>query len=174
MNTIINIYAKKAKTYLEEFKGKEYQVDVRFDNVHLKQINHLIRFDLFSKNDLYVGSDSLWSMMQPTGGKKKHNYHGLTPEDILEALKNIKTPYSIFESDDGRISIVSSIMSHFGHPLAVIIELNATLKGNSEASINKLVTMFAVSDIEGFMNKKTVKEIYYLNKGNEAKEKAPQ
>ena len=169
MKAIINIYSKKAKTYLEEFKEKEYQVDVRFDNVHLKSLNRLMNKELFLKNDLFVDSDSLWSMMQPLGGKKKHNYHGLTPEDILEALKNIKTPYSIFESDDGRISIVSSIVSHFGHPLAVIIELNATLKGNIEANINKLVTMFPVSDIEEFMNKKTVKEIYYLNKGNEAK-----
>ena len=34
-------------------------------------------------------------------------------------------------------------------------------------------TMFPVGDIEEFMSKKTVKEIYYLNKGNETKEKAP-
>ena len=172
MNTIINIYSKKAKTYLEEFKEKEYQVDVRFENVHLKKLNTLVKKEMFSKNDLFVGGKTLFDLMQPEKGKGQHNYHGLNPEDILEALKHIKTPYSIFESDDGRISIVSSIMSHFGHPLAVIVELNGNLKGDTEANINKLVTMFAVGDVEEFMNRKTVKEIYYLNKGNETKEKA--
>ena len=169
MNTIINIYSKKAKTYIKEFKEKEYQIDVRFKNVHLLSLNEIIGFHLFIKNDLFVGGKTLYDLMQPEKGKDQHNFHGLIPEDILEALKNIKTPYSIFESDDGRISIVSSIISHFGHPLAVIIELNAGLKGNTEANVNKLVTMFPVGDIEEFMSKKTVKEIYYLNKGNEKK-----
>ena len=172
MNTVINIYAKKAKNYLEVFKEKEYEVDVKFENVHLKKLNTLVKEEMFSKNDLFAGGKTLFDLMQLEKGKDQHNYHGLTPEDILEALKNIKTPYSIFESDDGRISIVSSIMSHFGHPLAVIIELNGSLKGDTEANINKLVTMFPVGDIEEFMSKKTVKEIYYLNKGNETKEKA--
>ena len=102
MRTVINIYAKKAKNYLEEFKEKEYQVDIRFENTHLKNLNRLIGKEMFSKNDLYVTGKTLFDLMQIEKGKDQHNYHGLTSDDILETLKNIKTPYSIFESDDGR------------------------------------------------------------------------
>ena len=173
MNTVINIYAKKAKADLTIFKEKEYQVEVRFDNVHLRDINKLINFNLFSKNDLFVDAGTLFDLMQPIGGKRKHNYHGLTPVDILESLKNIDNPYCVLENEENRVAIISSIISHFGDPLMVVIELNAGLMGDTFANINKMVTMFPRGDVDEYIDKIGSKKVYYLNKGNIAKEKSP-
>ena len=172
MNTVINIYAKKAKTDLVVFKEKGYQVEVRFDNVHLRDINKLLNFNLFSKNDLFVESQTLYELMQPIGGRGKHHYHGLTPEDVLESLRNVDNPYCVLENENNRVAIISSIISHFGEPLMIIIELNDGLKDDTSAKINKMVTMFPKSNVDEYIDKIGSKKVYYLNKGNVVKEKA--
>ena len=172
MKTIINIYSKKAKTYLEEFKEKEYQVDVRLDNVHLKDINKLVGFNLFFKNDLFVGSETLFATMQPKGEDKSHNYHNLSPEDILEALKTISRPYCVLENKQNRIAIITSFISHLGTPINIVIELGSNLRGNANASINKLVTLFPRMRVNEYIDSIGTEKIYYLKIGNKAKEKA--
>ena len=170
----INIQNKKeALLKLITLKEKEYQTEVRFNNVHLKNINKLLGFNLFSKNDLFVDAGTLFELMQPIGGKGKHNYHGLTPGDILESLKNIDNPYCVLENETNRVAIVSSIISHFGDPLMVVIELNAGLTSDAAAKINKMVTMFPRGDVDEYINKMGVEKVYYLNKGNIVKEKSP-
>ena len=171
MKTIINIYSKKAKTYLEEFKEKKYQVDVRLDNVHLKDINKLVGFNLFFKNDLFVGSETLFATMQPKGEDKSHNYHNLSPEDILEALKTISRPYCVLENKQNRIAIITSFISHLGTPINIVIELGSNLRGNANASINKLVTLFPRMRVNEYIDSIGTEKIYYLKIGNKAKEK---
>ena len=162
---IINLRSKEALDDLTQFKNKQYVMcDVRFENIHLRKINELIRFNLFEKNDLFANSDTLWSLMQADIKSDSHNHHGLTPEDILDALNNIIRPYCIFKSKQDRISIVLSCLSHYGEPLMAIIEIGSSLIINKDANINKLVTMYPYGEIDKVINKLDSKEILYINK----------
>ena len=71
MARTINIANReKAIENLKEYKEKKYVLsDVRFENVHLKEINKLLEYDIFSKNDLFINTISLWELMQPLGDK---------------------------------------------------------------------------------------------------------
>ena len=87
MKRTINIKSEGALNDIEEFKNKRYVMcDIRFENTNLRDVNKLIGSNLFSKNDLFVNSVALWEFMQPKGEKGSHNYHGLTPQDILRVF----------------------------------------------------------------------------------------
>ena len=74
---------------------------VRIRNTNLCKINKLVGKTIFYKNDIFVDATTLYEIMQPVGGKgKKHNYHGLNPETILDALQNINVPLCIL--NDGK------------------------------------------------------------------------
>ena len=165
MNRIINILNKKeAVESLTDYKNKKYVLaDVRFENVHLREINKLLEHDIFSKNDLYINTISLWELMQPLGEKGGHNYHDLSPEDIVDALSSITEPYCILKTEISQYAILSTTLSHFGEPLMVIIEVGAGLDKSINANINKLVTMFPKGDIERTIKNMNVKNLLYLN-----------
>ena len=165
MNILINTKSATALSILTQFKEKKYMMcDVRFENVNLKDINKLIGHTLFYKNDLFANSDTLWSLMQEDDESDSHNHHGLTPEDILDALNNIIRPYCIFKSKQDRVSIVLSCLSHYGEPLMVVIEVGVGLIKDNDANINKLITMYPYSEIEKVINKLNSKELLYLDK----------
>lgn len=102
--------------------------------------------------------------MQDDDGVDSHNHHGLTPEDILDALNNIIKPYCIFKSKQNRISIVLSCLSHFGEPLMAVIEIRADLIKEKNANINKLVTMYPKSDFDKMINTIDSKRLLYINR----------
>ena len=166
MFRIVNIQNKKeAVQLLQLFKEKKYVlVDVKFENVHLREINKLLEKDIFSKNDLYINTISLWELMQPLGEKGGHNYHNLSPEDIVDALSSITEPYCVLKTEISQYAILSTSISHFGEPLMVIIEVGAGLDKNINANINKLVTMFPKRDIDKTLKHKDEKDILYLKK----------
>ena len=165
MNRIINIQNKKeAVESLNDYKNKKYVLaDVRFTNVHLREVNKLLEYDIFSKNDLYINTISLWELMQPIGDKGGHNYHDLSPEDIVDALSSITEPYCILKTEISQYAILSTTISHFGEPLMIIIEVGAGLDKNINANINKLVTMFPKGDIERTIKNMNIKNLLYLN-----------
>ena len=165
MNRIINIQNKKeAVESLQKFKEKKYVlVDVRFINVHLREINVLLEQDIFSKNDLFINSVSLWELMQPLGDKGSHNYHDLTPEDIVDALSSITEPYCILKTEYSQYAILSTTLSHFDEPLMVIIEVGSGLDKNINANINKLVTMFPKSDIDRTIKNMDKRNVLYVD-----------
>ncbi len=163
----INIQNKKeANASLQMLKEKQYNCDIKFTNVHLRKLNKLIKANLFLKNDMFVETGTLWDLMQPLGDSRKHHFHELTPQDILETLQNIIAPYCVLENEEGRIEILSSINSHFGVPLIVVIELNSGLKNKQSANVNKMVTMFPKRNAELYISKFKIDKVYYLNKGN--------
>ena len=165
MNTVINIKNDDALDIITKFKDKEYVMcDIRFENVHMKRVNALIKYELFSKNDLFANSTTLWELMQPQGEQESHNYHGLTPLDILDALNNIISPYCIFKTKQNRISIILSCLSHFGEPLMAVVEIGASLIEDEKANINKLVTMYPKSNIDKLVGLIDPKRLLYLNK----------
>ena len=144
MERTINIANReKAIKNLNDYKNKKYVLaDVKFENVHLLRLNAYARKNLFSKNDLYINTISLWELMQPIGDKGGHNYHDLSPEDIVDALSSITEPYCILKTEISQYAILSTTISHFGEPLMIIIEVGSGLDKNINANINKLVTMF--------------------------------
>ena len=164
----INIKSKSALEELTQFKEKKYTMcDVRLENVHLTRISELIGHPLFVKNDLFVNSDSLWSLMNEDEEKtdnETHTHHPLTPVDILDALNNIQDPYCVFKTKNGRISIVVSCLSHYGEPLMAIIEIGVGLIDDMNANINKLITMYPYSRINKVIDKLKSNELLYLNK----------
>ena len=168
MIKIINIKSDDALQQLTQFKNKKYVMcDVRLENVHLTRISELIGHPLFSKNDLFVNSQTLWSLMNEDEEKSEnetHTHHPLTPIDILDALNNMQNPYCVFKTRFGRISIVVSCLSHYREPLMAIIEIGASLIEDMDANINKLITMYPYSRINKVIEKLKPNELLYLNK----------
>ena len=165
MIKIINIKSADALKQITEYKNKLFSMhDIRLENVHMKRINALIKYNLFSKNDLFVNSTGLWEMMQPQGKQGGHHYHDLTPEEVLDALNNIISPYCIFKTKQNRLSIVLSCACHEGNPLMAVVELDADLIDTKNAKINKLVSLYPKSDIDKIVEKLKPNELLYINK----------
>ncbi len=163
MYKIINIKQKEdAIKALYGFKEKEYSpIDIRFTNTNLRKINTLIGKDVFLKNDLFVNLDTLHDIMQPIGDKSHHNYHGLSPEEILRALNNLVNPYCVYKAKFGRYGIITAIKRESGETIIVIIEVGSGLLGQMDANINKFVTMYPKTDIGNIISNK--ESILYLN-----------
>lgn len=165
MLKVINIKGSDALKKITEYKYKLFAMhDVRLENVHMKRINALINYNLFSKNDLFINSTSLWELMQPQGNRGSHNYHNLSPEEVLDALNNIVSPYCIFKTKQDRLSIVLSCVCHKGNPLMAVVEVGVGLIDNEDAKINKLVSLYPKSDIDKVVNKLQPNELLYINK----------
>ena len=161
----INVKSRKnAVADLKRIKSKKYVLaDIKFENVHLRDINTLLEQNIFSKNDLYANTISLWELMQHQGKRGAHNHHDLTPEDIIDTLASITEPYCILKTEISQYAIMSTSKSHFGEPLFVIIEVNAGLNQNINANINKLVTMFPMGEIKRTIKKANPKNVLYIN-----------
>ena len=162
MNKIINIKSNKDIKEIREFKNKNFSpIDVKFTNVHLKELNKIINFELFTKNDLYINSKSLWELMQPIGNAGSHNYHELMPEDIFNALNNLLDPQCVIKVKNERYAVIPAYISSFNEPLMVIIELNSGLIINKNANVNKIVTIYPKSNLSDYLEKLDEKEILY-------------
>ena len=165
MNRIINIKNKRAINEIQKFKDKKYSlVDIKLENVHLREVNKLLPFILFEKNDLYINSVTLWELMQPTGSTGIHNYHGLSPEDIYNALNSIEEPYCVFRVKNERYAIIPTYISSFKEPLMVVIEKGSELINKKNANINKIVTIYPKSKIDSYLDKLNNKDILYIKK----------
>ena len=162
MNKTINIKTNKAIKEIREYRDKQFSpIDIKFINVHLKELNKILNFELFSKNDLYINSKSLWELMQPICTTGMHNYHELTPEDIFNALNNMLVPQCVIKVKNERYAVVPTFVSSFEEPLMIIIELNSGLIVNKNANINKIVTIYPKSNLDEYLNKLDEKEILY-------------
>lgn len=162
MNKVINIRNKKSINEIEVFKLKKFvPVDIKFENVHIRELNKLMSQNLFDKNDLFINSVTLYELMQPIGDSGSHNYHELTPEDIYYALNNILDPECIIKVKNERYAIVPTYVSSFDEPLMVVIELKSSLIDNKNAKINKIVTIYPKSNLDEYLNKLDEKDILY-------------
>ena len=153
MNKIINIGNKEsAIKVINQIKEKDYvPFDLKITNSHIMSLNEKIGFVVFRKDSLYINSHSLWELMQPTGGKGRHNYHELSAEDVFIALVSIKDPYAILESEDNKYRILSIEESHFNEVLLTIVQIEANLIQDSSARINKIVTIYPKDKVENYL-----------------------
>lgn len=165
MNKIINIKKRKSIDEIQKFKDKKYSlIDIKFENVHLKEMNKIVLFDLFDKNDLYINSTTLWELMQPIGSAGSHNYHNLNPLDIYNVLNKITEPYCVFKVKNGRYAVVPVYLSSFDEPLMVVIEKGAKLINMQNANVNKIITIYPKSDIDNYLSRLNTKDVLYIKK----------
>ena len=162
MNKIINLANKTLSlSVINKIKAKDYvPFDLKITNSHIVSLNEKIGFVVFRKDSLYINSHSLWELMQPTGGKGRHNYHELTAEDVFMALISIKDPYAILESEDNKYRIISIEESHFNELLLTIVQVEANLIQDSSARINKIVTIYPKDKVENYL-KNNEKDLLY-------------
>ena len=154
MNKRINIGDKeKALSDIHEFSLKHYKpTDIEFFNVHLKELNDTCNKKIFDKNNLYVRSSTLWELMQPEGNKGKHNFHGLTGNDIFNVLKSLLQPFAVYYSRDSRIVISTNEENNRHEKIQIVIELHASLENNRDANINKIVSIYPKKNILNKLN----------------------
>ena len=168
MNKQINIAIKeKAVGLLEKYRCKNYEsADIEILNVHLKQINLICDRKIFDKNSLFVRSSTLWEIMQPEGSKGKHNFHGLSAEEVFNALRDTLNPYCIFNTKENRIAVATLFVNNRNEKLLVIIELHAGLENDRFANINKLVSVYPKKNLDSLIKKLDKKDILYIKKEN--------
>ena len=144
MFKIINLgNQESAIQVLTDIKNKQYSpFDVRITNSHITSLNLIIGKKVFRKDTLYVGSDTLWELMQPIGNKGKHNYHGLTPQNIFDALVTMKQSTEIELSYGNRYLIVTLATIFDDINLIVIVTPEGYLKNETKTIVNRIITIY--------------------------------
>ena len=128
---------------LEKIKNNDYSpFEVRIQNSHIIELNKEIGIKVFKNNTLFINSKTLWEIMHPIGGKGKHHYHGLTPSNILEALKTMRHSKDVSLSYDGRYIIISLAKDVNDKFLAIIVDPNGTTKDNGTKRVSRIVTIY--------------------------------
>ena len=128
---------------LTEIRDNNYvPFDVRITNSHITDLNSVLGKKVFRKDALYVGSDTLWEIMQPIGNKGKHNYHGLTPQNIFDALSTMKSSKEVDVSYDNRYLIVTLATVFDDINLVIIVTPKGYLKNNPKTVVNRIITIY--------------------------------
>ena len=145
MDKIINIGNREsAIVVLTDIKNKHYvPFDVRITNSHIIDLNSVIGKKVFKKDALYIGSETLYEIMEPVRQKAKHHHaHGLSPEDIYDALSTMKDSKDISISYDNRFVIVTLATVSDGANLVVIVDPDCPITNGSKTKIIKIITIY--------------------------------
>lgn len=150
---------KESIRFLNEIKEKWVDTEYKVTNLGLTKLNKWCKTTIFHQEMAYINHSTLVDAMKSTGGRRKHNYHGLTPTEIIEAFKLLKDQKHIYSSKKNNdvVVIVSSIVADCGYPIIVIIEINASLQQEKGAMINKIVTVYPKRNIESYLESLVVK-----------------
>ena len=155
---------REAIAALKQYQDKKYfNQTIRIRNVQLKKINSVLKYIIFDKNDLYIDTETLFEIMQPTGGKGKHNYHGLTPEEILDSLNAISEPYCVFEDEFQKYAIITTSLTSNMEQIMVIVAIGSGTYIDYKACVNKIVTIFPKRNAEKYVDRINPKKILYKN-----------
>ena len=164
MKPVINVGNRElSTTIIAQIKENNYvPFDIRITNSHITNLNKLTGRTLFRKDALYINSKTLWEIMQEGVGHGTHNYHGLSPEDIVLALEELDKPSVVINAKQNRLAIVTVSLSHFNEPLMIVIETGASLRGIINANVYKIVTIYPKSDMENYLKQMNRKDILYI------------
>ena len=145
---------KEAIKAFKAFKANDYvPFDIELVNSHLKIINDNLEVNFFRKSSLFITSKTLWECMQPLGAKGKHNFHGLSPEEIYDSLHDLQNTKCIASVYESRFVIVTSVIASCGDPIIAIVETGSPLTLNRNANINKVVTLYPKKKLDNYLNK---------------------
>lgn len=166
MNRELNIGNHKSALEVLHYIKDNYfsSQDLRITNSHITDINKLAGRKIFHKDVLYISSKTIWELMQDRPGHGSHNYHSLSPEDLLLAFQSLKRPKVIFEAKAKRYAIITIELSHFNEPFMVIIEIGAPIYGKINANVYKIVTIYPKSNSDKYIENLDKKTIVYKYK----------
>ena len=144
MIKIINIGEKElAIRAITEIKENDYvPFDVEIRNSHITELNKILGKKVFKNNSLHIGSQTLFEIMRPNGGKGKHHHHGLTPDAIFNALSTLRLSKEVSLSYDNRYLIVTLATILENVNIAIIITPKGNLKDNQKRYVNRIITMY--------------------------------
>ena len=149
MQCAINLGNKKtAIMILESFSSKKVNVDIKITNTHIKELNKILNRNIFKKDSLFINSETLWEIMQPIGNRGKHNFHGLSPEKVYEALSTMRFSKDIIVSYDDRYLILTLATVFKDVNIAVIVTPKGNLKNVHQKEINRIITIYPYSKIK--------------------------
>ena len=144
---------KEAIQAFKAFKANDYvPFDIEIVNSHLKNINDNLEVNFFRKSSLFITSKTLLECMQPLGAKGKHNFHGLSPEEIYDSLHDLQNTKCIASVYESRFVIVTSVIASCGDPIIAIVETGSPLTLNRNANINKVVTLYPKKKLNNYIN----------------------
>jgi len=145
---------KEAIKAFKTFKTNDYvPFDIELINSHLKSINNTLGVNVFRKSSLFITSKTLWECMQPLGAKGKHNFHGLSPEEIYDSLHDLQNARCIVSVYGTRFVVVTGVIASCGDPIIAIVETGSPLTLNRNANINKVVTLYPKKNLDNYLNK---------------------
>ena len=133
----------EALEFLEDFKNKKYvPFYVRITNSNIKELNKVIGRNVFKKDAIYISTFTLWEIMQPTGKKGTHNYHGLTPEDVYNALSRLQYSQNVYSSFDDRYVVITDVFVTEEVKLIVIVSSDTTVVTQELNNIISIITIY--------------------------------
>ncbi len=145
---------KEAVRTLKAFKTNDYvPFDIELINSHLKNINDSLGINIFRKRSLFITSKTLWECMQPLGARGKHNFHGLSPEEVYDSLRDLQSAKCVVNVYESRFVIVTSIIAACGDPIIAVVETGSSLTLNRNANINKVVTLYPKKKLDNCLNR---------------------
>ena len=151
---VINIGNRtKAIDFLNNLEENKSQFEYKITNSGLTGLNKYCKGNPFHQEVAYVDYSTLRDAMAEVGGKGRHNYHGLTSTEVIDALRSVKDVKKVYESkkDPESCIIVSSIIAECGYPIIVIIALNNPLHSERDLRINKIASLYPKRNIESFI-----------------------
>ena len=143
-NVILNIGDKESclQTLIQFKENKYVPFYVRINNSHIKLLNNIIGRTVFKKDAVYISSLTLWEIMQPRGRKGTHNYHGLMPEDVYNALSRIKYSKNVYSSFDDRYVVITDVFVTEEVRLIVIVSSDTTVAAQELNNVVSIITIY--------------------------------
>ena len=144
MIKIINLgNQKSAIELLKILKENKYEnLEIRLANTHITDLNKLLEKKIFKNGIVYTSASMLWEVMQPIGGRGKHNYHNLSPENVYEALSTMRYSKDVALSYDNRYVIVTLATTIGDISIAVIVTPIGTINMARNKCITKVITIY--------------------------------
>lgn len=153
---IINIGDRtNAIDFLINLENNKSHSEYKITNLGLTKLNKVCKGKPFHQEAAYIDYSTLKDATTEVGGKGHHNYHGLTPTEVVDALRSVKDVGKVYESKENHemFIIVSSIVAECGYPIIVIIALNNPLHSERNLKINKIASLYPKRNLETFLKK---------------------
>ena len=140
----INLGNKKsAIESLTQLKENKYEnLEIRLFNTHITDLNKVLEKKVFKNDVVYANAIMFWEIMQPLGGKGKHHYHSLSPENVYMALSTMRYSKNVKLSYDNRYVIVTLATIVNGVGIAAIVTPNGHAKRFANRDVVKIITIY--------------------------------
>ena len=132
---------------LRNLKENKYEsLEIRVRNSHIKDLNNVLGRKIFKNDVVYANAIMFWEIMQPVGGKGKHHYHNLSPENVYEALSTMRYSNNVTISYDNRYVIVTLATIAGGISIAAIVTPDGHTKQLNKKNVIKIITMYPIKE----------------------------